>query len=273
MKKGLLIASLLFATGIICVGVGSVLIGFNFNKLNPNSELVHLKQEYEASNVNQISIDITYGKLTVDVSKEIDKIELDITKSKDEKWLYQVNSNNTLEIKTNANPMSNWWNMFSNFHRKAELNLRIPESLILNKFDCDISAGDITINNVVTENLSIDVSAGKLELNNIKSNNVISKNSAGETTFNGCMMKSANLDVSAGSINLNNIDIEQLDFYLSAGDIDAYINGYQKDYNINIGVSAGNCNLSNQTILSDKYIKGNVSAGNASFHFINEEAK
>ncbi len=273
MKKGLLIAAILFTTGVVCVGIGSACIGFDYRKLNPNSEMIHLKQSYETSNINQISIDISYGKLTVDVSSEIEKVELDITKNKNEDWLYKVNSNNTLEIKTDNDNLSDWWNMFKGFHNNAELNLRIPKALVLNKLSIEVSAGDIRINDIKTNDLFIDVSAGKLELNNVTTNSVISKNSAGETTFNNCQLSSANLDVSAGSINLNNVEVNKLDFDLSAGDINAYINGYKKDYTIDIDVSAGNCNIDNQIVNGDKYIKGDVSAGNATFRFLNEETK
>lgn len=267
MNKTAVSSILLGIVGLGLVLYGMSSINFDIDRLKGKDEVQEHIEKYDVTDVKNLDFDLSYGEIIMNSSDQVDQIEVKLQTSHYQDFVLST-ENNVLKIEDKKNWFSdNWWNMFKDFNRQFEMEIIYPSSLIFENIDIDVSAGLIELNNIEFNNLNTNVSAGDMRLNQIKGNSLVSKNSAGKTSIKNSIIDKIDIDVSAGEVLFDNINFNQLDFDVSAGQFTAKVDNIKEEYTIDIDVSAGNSNVSNQKGTTNKYIKGDISAGNVSFEF------
>lgn len=142
-----------------------------------------------------------------------------------------------------------WYAQLFHFSDAPETVIKLPKDKIFN-LDIDVGAGLVTLAEGVYGNVTIDVSAGKLEANGIACDKI-------------------NCDVSAGKLDIKALTCPDIKADVSAGRLEMNVVGAKSDYTIHASVSAGSCNISNQTGTTDKRLAVDCSAGSIEITFSN----
>lgn len=267
MNKTAVTSILLGIVGLGLVLYGMSSINFDIDRLKGNEEVKEHIEKYDVAEIKNLDFDLAYGEIIMSSSDQVNQIEVKLQTNHYQDFVLST-ENNVLKIEDDKNWFSdNWWNMFKDFNRQFEMEIIYPSSLVFENIDIDVSAGLIELNNMEFNNLNTNVSAGEMRLNQIRGNSLVLKNSAGKTSIKNSIIDKIDIDVSAGEVLFDSINFNQLDFDVSAGQFTAKVDNIKEEYTIDIDVSAGNSNVSNQKGTTNKYIKGDISAGNVSFEF------
>lgn len=137
------------------------------------------------------------------------------------------------------------------FELKLTVNagsLRLDEGKY-SKVNLTVNAGTLNASGVECDTFDATVNAGSMQINKLNCH----------TSFVG--------DVNAGSMSVKEVTCPKIAADVSAGSLSMKVNGVKDEYTIDVSVSAGSCNLSNQTRSTDKIITADVSAGSLSITF------
>lgn len=145
--------------------------------------------------------------------------------------------------------------------------IRLPKNTVY-EMDVDISAGNAYLADGTYSNVNIDISAGSLKCGTVSCNRLEADLSAGSVEISSLNCNFVKCDISAGSAKILNAVCPEIYIDISAGSLNLKIDGEKSLYTIAVDVSAGKCNINNQTGLSSSHrLDIDVSAGNVSVDF------
>ncbi len=269
MNKIVVAALICLSGGVILTSVGLCGIGFNLNRLNGKDNLKTYSYTYNPNEIENLYLDIPFGKVTIKPSLTDENINVNLVTVDD----YYIDVNiidNSLNIDSDDNNIFsyNWFDLFHGLKTHLELEITYPSKYKFSNVDLFLSAGELEVNDLNARFIKTKVQAGELTFNNCYSDTILIENQAGKTNVNHSEFNKIDMRLSAGSLNMDYISFSTLDFNISAGSLSSRIDSSLIEYNVDIGVSAGSCNLNNQRVNSEKYIRGNISAGSATFTFL-----
>ena len=273
------------AFGIVCSIAGLVICGVSARKAYDDYKNMdkYYSGHMELKDSSKIKVSCGAGNVTVHHSDTTTSY-VDYTIADYYKFNYdEENGEISLEKKWR------FWFMFD-FANKNTMDVYLTDK----DYDAyfKVSAGKFNVEGDYTFNsLTVEVSAGDFNFNGnaTVNENALFKVSAGDLNMKGNVnvAKKAELKVSAGDLNVNYVEADNvftkisagdikckvkssdIEFDISAGDLVMDIVGKEEDYSISIDKSAGSCNVNGRTGGS-KRLDGDISAGKATIHFVNE---
>lgn len=262
-----IVVTLSFLAGFILFFIGLAGIKFDFNYILDMKETETYNYNYELSSVKSIDLDIPYGKVSLFSKEDVDDIQVTIVTRNHDHCSVDLEKELLTIKEKKFHISSRWYDMFDKYRDESRLEIVYPVDSNFDKVNLHLSAGLLEVKDLHFNELTARVSAGEVKFSNCYGPHLSLINSAGKTTIEESIIEKINMNVSAGEVILNKIGFDCLDFDLSAGNIVCNTLGKKEEYSINVSVSAGSCNVTNQNVEGTKYIKGRVSAGNASFSF------
>lgn len=144
-----------------------------------------------------------------------------------------------------------WFFQFFNYPKIPETVVKLPKDKV---FDLDIDAGAGTVRLADGDygNIAIDMGAGTMTADKISSSKFY-------------------CNVSTGMIDISSLSCTDITAEVSAGMLSLGVSGVKSEYTISASVSAGECNVSNQTGTTDKKLTVDCSAGSIKVKFILDE--
>ena len=159
-----------------------------------------------------------------------------------------------------------WFAQFWGSIKIPETVVKLPKAKVFD-LTIDLGAGSIHLEDGVYGNVKIDVGAGKLDTENLECNSLVCDISAGSVNFKSVACSSLICDLSAGKLDISSLSCPDIKADVSAGKLNLGINGVKSEYTIRSSVSAGNCNLTNQTGTTTKMLVVDCSAGTITVSF------
>lgn len=228
-----------FAIFLIVIIFSSILTGiYAITHIFSKDNIGELKT-YEIESFIDLDIDIKHTNINI---------------KQGDKYIVETNNSN-IEIKSSNNKLKISENKFNLFKKNTgEITIYVPtnldavkinsgagnlyiESLITNNLTLNLGAGETIIDNIEANNSYIDTGVGSFKINNGKLNNLDFDMGIGETIITAIISGSSNIDTGIGSLELNLI-----------GD----------DYKLKINKGIGKVTIDDKEI-SDNEIVGNGS--------------
>lgn len=239
-----------FALGLAFMIIFSIISIF-FNVIESlffdSNDSLKDKSEYklEYNNVVGLDIEIKNGKFNIVSGSEF-KVITNIKKIKN------YTEGGILNIKDES----------SSFNSK-ELTLVVPdivynevsielgavkaniESIKTNKFDMDMSAGNVVIDNIIVNNeADIETGAGKFNIKNASITNLDLDMGAGKTVINGVLKGSTHFDMGVGALEVNlNDSLDNYKFTVDKGIGSIKLNDNSLSDNTTIGSGINTINI------------------------------
>lgn len=216
----------------------------NRGNINNNSKDT-IKETY--SNVKSVDIDIHYGKVYI---KQGEQFAIEAS-NVNRKYLRSYVDGDTWRIEDDSNFEINFFGIHLG-DRGVDFNdgnslitIYIPEYFTAEEIDIDLGAGNIEINQIAGNSVSLDVGAGKMQvdkliaydeadltvgagnitINNIESNNTDLECGMGEITINGVLKGDSNVECGVGQVTLDlEGNEEDYNYYIDSGVGDVIIN-------------------------------------------------
>lgn len=277
LVKALIIGAVIIGLGIAILLIGLGLNGWKFNRI-VNFEMQNFT---EAENNDKLDINISAGRLKTEFY-DGDKITVDYATA--EGYTYTLSEKGgTLVINT---PHKKWFYWGISAVEIPETVIKIPSNrvmhlrLVMNAGTVNLAGGeyksvdiDMNAGTFKTEavncggNFKCDVAAGTINFGSLSCDNFESKISAGTVGFGAVTCNKFEAKLSAGAFDINGLTAETSSVKISAGSLDLNFTGAKSEYTITKSISAGSCNVDNQTGSTNKSIDIKVSAGKATLNF------
>lgn len=256
-----------FIVGAVITTYALFKLDFKYSKIESGigGEVITGSEEFAKEEISTIKVDVDAANFTLKESElATDKIIINYKHFEDFKFTATM-VDQELQIKLRQRYI--WWNIFWFNSSSTKIEVLIPVGFVSN-YEIDVSAGEVDLSNLHGDKAEIRVSAGDVNIKNSNITNGDIHMSAGTINIKDTEFDTLKMRVSAGDIEGKHITVNHIDFRLSAGSIYFNIDGDVDDYNVDVSISAGSCNLSDRNNKNNhKSIKGNVSAGSATFSF------
>ncbi len=211
----LMILFLLFSMLLLVSCNSNIEINTQYSYSNAESYLVG-NGSFDASTIKHIDIDWISGNIIIDRSSDnnISFIEeIDENLSDDLKLHYFLNGN-TLYIK-----FAKATKLLSFNGNKKNLYIKIPSSIVLDSFFCNMVSANITIKNLNADTVHIDSVSGIIYNYNVTSKFVTLDSTSGNIMAKGLISKELSIDSTSGKVTLENVNCEEIDIETTSGDI------------------------------------------------------
>ncbi len=225
----------------ILIGIYSV--GASFFGESPKME--ETKEVYNANNFQYQDIEVDVKATNIFI-KEGESFTIETNN----KFIETQEKENKLIIKDNSK---------NNFRIKAidtELLITVPENYLFNSFDLEIGAGEVNIDMLKTNTLSLDLGAGSLYLNNTNVNEKAKINTGAgkvriekDTTINNL-----NLDLGTGKFAFQGILLGDNKIECGVGSSTFEIKGKKEDYRLKVDKGVGSITINNEKVSGNSTI-------------------
>ncbi len=244
---------------ILVIGIG-IIIGTlavnGWSIKSPNFET----QTYIAANENHsINIEVGAGSVKTEFCDD-DKITIVYPSSKIFKS--EISENNG--VFRYYSRLRRFW--FLGAPNIPDTIIKLPKNIVFN-LEIDVNAGSVEIAGGEYANVKIEINAGKLTVNQSVCKNFDSEVSAGNLEVRDLTCPKFECEVSAGRLDVKKLDCPDISADVSAGALIMNIVGAKADYEIRTNVSAGTCNIGNQTGGNGKKLSVECSAGTIAVTF------
>lgn len=252
-----------FIIGIVIIAIGAGILittlAVNGWSVSPNYTLTTVTAEQDNT---AVEIDAGLGAIKTEFY-DGEKIEITYPVSKVYKTeITERDGKLTYAVK------NKWYASFFNFSATPETVIKLPKNKVF-EMKIDLGAGTVNLTGGVYANLDIDVSAGRLDAAGVTCERLDCDVSAGTVKLDGVNCSVLNCDVSAGKLEINSLICPDIDADVSAGRLEISVDGTKSEYTIISSVSAGSCNVSDQTGTTGKKLKVDCSAGSIDVSFGN----
>ena len=207
----------------------------------------------EINNIKSISLDISYGTVTV---KEGEYFDIKAVNDFNNNIHENVSSgvwkiSDTAEASGNESTISIFGFKITegaNPFQTSDIELTIPEDFAFENLDIDLGAGTIKADNLIADSANIAVGAGSLRIKSLtaKSKSFYSIDT-GELIIEDLTARDANINCGVG--NLKASGIINGDSYVTCGigNVDLDIDGEEEDYNYNVDCGIGTVIINNNS--------------------------
>lgn len=238
VMKGLIIGIVVIAIGVGLLVGAAALNGWKWRFTPDFVSAEYLSQQ----DITSLEITVNYGELSTEFY-DGDCIKIEYPSASG--WNPKIRENNGKLTFTSRS--FRWFDVLSWFTKAPEITIYLPYGTAYD-LDIELNAGTCKIADGTYGKVEIDVDAGTLDLL-------------------GAECERLECDVSAGKLTAVNIVCPYIDCEVSAGHIKLEIEGFKSEYTIKTDVSAGSCNVSNQTGTTDKKLFAECSAGSIEVKF------
>lgn len=248
---------------IACIGLTVMLVALGINDWQLVTTDDWTQQKYESTTpINEIEIKFNAGQLeTVFYEGNCIKVEYSsckrFTTTCSEKG-------GKLSISTSS---IRWISIGFWMSSIPKTTIYIPYGWTVD-IDAVVNAGTVKLVNGNYGDVKIKMNAGAVNLGDIVANKVNLDVNAGALNVASAFCNAFSCDVSAGSVKVSKLTCDQIGVDVSAGSVNIKVDGSKSQYTVRTDVSAGSCNLSNQSGSDpNKKITVDVSAGSATITF------
>lgn len=123
------------------------------------------------------------------------------------------------------------------------VTLFIPEEQYFEEVEVELGAGEITLENVNTGEMSLEVGAGGIYCRNIKAGELEASVGAGEIKLDGIDVEVLDVEVGMGEIVGNGSIRKSASLECSMGNLELTLKGSERDFNYRLEVAVGNLTL------------------------------
>ena len=198
------------------------------------SSLFGKKQESTTSTLE--TINCQYNDFITNLEIDLEKSNLEIKVG--DSFIVQTNNKNIVcNKKDNQLEIKEKDKKFEITNDYKTLIIYIPKSLYFNEIEVDTGIGNVNIDYIKANILSLNLGIGETTINDILSNIAKIETGVGKVNINSKITGSSKIDAGVGSLNL-------------------YLLGNENDYKLNINKGIGNI-LINGNSVGDKQIIGN----------------
>lgn len=236
--------AVLLTIGIISgiVGlVGSIVTGASRRE----RDVIDFSSDF--TGVENLDISSGYGKLVV---KRGDKFRVEATSVSDS-FKAEV-KNNTLVI-DDTDFINNflWFDFGTKFYKKASITVYVPDGFDAGRIDIDNGAGDVRLDNIITDILIIDAGVGDITGENIQARKVDANGGVGDITFTDIDFSDVDFDSGVGDIEIEGIIKGESEFDCGVGDLDIIIKGSREDYALDVDSGIGSIRVNGSKVSSE----------------------
>ncbi|WP_050636119.1 DUF4097 family beta strand repeat-containing protein [Candidatus Stoquefichus sp. SB1] len=154
--------------------------------------------------IDELSIQIHKGTVQFHQSQDIDRIKITARQVYSGFDIFQKGDKIVIE-------QPHYW--LNRHYESAIIDIYIPEKKDLETVKIDMSAGDLSVHDLVANEVKIDTAAGRLQVNRLECNDLKLNTAMGQTKIkDATVQKKVNVDVGAGDVNLN-LRGRQADFH------------------------------------------------------------
>ena len=149
--------------------------------------------------------------------------------------------------------------MFSSFPKGITVILSIPEDFVFADVKIETGAGEVEIDALSAETLSISLGAGEATINNLTANSHADiEGGAGELNIDGGLLRNLELDMGVGELTLKSRIEGQSKIDCGVGESEITLLGSSEDYQIEIDKGIGEAKIDGKSMHDDEvYGKGN----------------
>lgn len=250
------------------VGTDNNALGFSplkfvdHNNSNKNDVIVkeqNIKELYNLDNIDDIdTLIINCGSVN----------NIEITKGNQLSLIYDSNEishnlhGNTLEVKNHSNyNYTGRVGIFNNLTRHydtSNIKITIPDTSNIKYIQID-AVGEVYINDILTEEVSIKSNLGDISLANTHAQSLEIDSNIASVVINSGSFKTIDFDLDLGDVNLNQVDIYE-SAYIDAdlGNINLSLKGFEYDYNYYINTKMGNSSINSNKIGSSSSLNNHA---------------
>lgn len=113
------------------------------------------------------------------------------------------------------------------------------QTLTANELAIDAKAGDLSMNQVVSQNTDLQMKAGSVDINNSTLNNLITSIDLGDLDAKYLTCENLQGNLKMGSVSLEGDLTGKVDFDLSAGDVEMHLTRQASDYDFDLHANLG----------------------------------
>lgn len=232
-KISLIVAGALIGSGFIFVLIASIMIGFDFSRLDNTSYTERtfvLDKEFDNIYINSISDDIVF-KRTNDKSGKVVVFESD-----DKTYTTKV-ENDTLNV--TAHQKEKWINFNFDFfwnNKSHTITIYLPDNeyqkLSVETVSGDVKLAEISFSETEIQTISGDISltvandrtklhttSGEISLTGNTAGNTEISTVSGDVTLNSFTADTLNIGTTSGDVHLENTDARSIDINTVSGDV------------------------------------------------------
>lgn len=196
---------------------------------NENMETVNIAN----SNIGNLEIDLFYTNLLIKSGNEL-KFESNNTN------IMCQQKNDTLKI---SEKKHDW---FSKNNDEIS-TLFLPETMVIEKFKINAGAGKITIDKLITNELSFELGAGETVINSLNVlQNCKLEGGAGKITINSGVINNFNLDMGVGEANVTARLINQSEINAGVGSLNLNLEGTKEEYTLKVNKGIGSIKVNSE---------------------------
>lgn len=179
------------------------------------------------------------------------------------------NSVLNLNLKVNAGVVDIASGNYGNVNVELNAGVMNFDNINCDKYDTKINAGSIKVQNIKTGDSTIKMNAGDIKFSHIETENLEFTVNAGNIELKDLNCNSIKAKLNAGGISVEKAICKNVYYDINAGKINMNISGKKEEYNIQVQMDSGKCNLQNQ-IGSDasKIIVLDIDSGKANINFV-----
>lgn len=269
--------------GLTLVGVGMGLGGASSFYVGNDNNMLGFSRikfvDYNNSDKNEIIVKEQDIKelYNLDAVDEIDTLiincgsvnNIEINRGNQLALIYDSNEvthnlqGNTLEIKNNSNynytGRIGIFNSLDIHYDKSNIKISIPETSNIKYIKID-AVGEVSINDLTTETLSIQSNLGDISLANTHAQNLEIDSNIASVVINSGSFNTIDFELDLGNVKLNQVDIYESAFIdADLGNINLSLKGADYDYNYYINTKMGNASINSNNIGSTSSLNNNAS--------------
>ena len=246
-------------SAILAIGLGILIAALAINGWSIDAK--YTMETYTAQDDNSF-VELEIGA-SVLKTEFYDGEKIEITYPASKSFKTKINENNG---KFSFESKVKWFAQFFNTPKVPETTVKLPKNKVVDLV-IDLGAGTVKLADGVFGNITIEVGAGKLEASNLECKTLSCDISAGSADIKAVTCSALICDISAGKLGIASLTCPEIKADVSAGKLDIAVNGVKSEYSIRASVSAGSCNLTNQTGTTDKTLVVDCSAGTVTVSF------
>lgn len=248
---------------IACAGLIVLLVALGVNGWQLSETVDWAQDTYECTaQVSEIAIKFNAGQLET-VFYDGNSIKVDYSYSNRFTTKFNVKGAK-LSIETSS---IRWFGVNLWIRSIPKTTVYIPNDWVVD-IDAVVNAGTVKLADGTYGDVKIKMNAGTVNLEDIVANKVNLEVNAGALNVTSAVCNTFSCDVSAGGVKVSKLTCDKIGIDVSAGSVNIKVDGAKSQYTVSTDVSAGNCNLSNQSGTDpNKKITVDVSAGSVTISF------
>ena len=233
-----------FMITIWCITLVLVLIGlaihvggwFGFGLFSKPEKTVANTASFDAGEIKEISLDVELGQVTLQRGAEF-KVDYNYP----EKYAPKIEmKNETLEITEKGKKFTP-----SSGH-EFYLNITVPSNAELRNVDMEINLGELNIDGLTSDRISVEGDCGALKITNCNAENADFQADLGDIEISGCSFRSLKSEADLGDINVQG-DFDSVYCRCDMGDIDINTVKNESDIDITAKCSLGDVKVNGKS--------------------------